>query len=191
MDNLNDKNNVEDYYSTNYIKRRDYPRLKASEMNIPIDVEMANITDDKQMNSSGKIINISRGGVLALLDKSLSVSGRVQFNLNFPEPYNPIHGNGRIMWSMVKDDNIYHGIRFNVADMKNAVSKLGHYIEESDLKLKSDERREEERRKKQLDKELDNRKIGRRVEKNALSMRSQYTNLSRKWTNYYLFSLFK
>ena len=131
MDNLNDKNNVEDYYSTNYIKRRDYPRLKASEMNIPIDVEMANITDDKQMNSSGKIINISRGGVLALLDKSLSVSGRVQFNLNFPEPYNPIHGNGRIMWSMVKDDNIYHGIRFNVADMKNAVSKLGHYIEES------------------------------------------------------------
>ena len=98
---------------SDYIKRRDHARLQIDEVNIPIQVDMTALFSNKSIHSSGKVINISRGGILALLNKPLPVTQRVSFKLNLLKPETLIQANGRIMWSMEENKNLYYGIRFN------------------------------------------------------------------------------
>ncbi|MBN1595436.1 PilZ domain-containing protein [candidate division FCPU426 bacterium] len=86
------------------MERRKYKRL---EVNLPV---LCNIIDDDHeilISSSGKVTNISLGGMkIALPIRLLAVKSRlVEYTVDLPEPYVPLSGQGSICWSVWDEEN--------------------------------------------------------------------------------------
>lgn len=101
IDNIKPSNFMADFSD-----RRTSPRIRSR-----VDCNFIQLSGPKR-TISGKTINISEHGLLALFNEPLPILESYNIILSLPCPYNEISLKGRVMWAQLENDNFCRGIQF-------------------------------------------------------------------------------
>ena len=92
--------------------------------NVEFSVKFLNLNSNRE--GTGKIINISAGGGGMIVTKEhLSPSTPLEMQLCIPDDKDPLHANGKVIWSKMIEPSVYMaGVQFDKVDFMGIARAL-------------------------------------------------------------------
>ncbi len=98
------------------IERRECSRLKIDGATVSYKKPKFFSITKKFSEENCPVIEVSRGGMRLLSNKSQKINSKIQLTLNVPDYSSPVEFNGRVMWKSLSPTQNYKyqiGIQFN------------------------------------------------------------------------------
>ncbi len=112
-------------------------RYSSHANDITIEAEIFEKSSGNPVIARGSIINISKTGLLIVLDmKNLNIAQFVKFRIFMSNPSIVFEDNGRIMWGMETGNKMYYGIKMGNMEFSAGGNDFYQYMMDNGLLFK-------------------------------------------------------